>query len=85
MIVNISEQIKNHAMTKLAYNRWTDESIIKELRGLYDCGVPMTCRGIGEADRVLFQAALYHFGTLRNVLRAAGLPWVKPDIDDMLK
>ena len=67
-------------MTKLAYRRWTDEGIIKELRGLYDRGVPMTCRGIGEADRVLFQAALYHFGTLRNVLRAAGLPWVKGSI-----
>jgi hypothetical protein len=64
-------------MTKLTYRRWTDERIIEELRGLYDRGVPMTCRGIGEADRVLFQAALYHFGTLKNVLRAARIPWEK--------
>lgn len=64
----------------MAYRRWTDEQIIEEFRALFNRGVPMTCKGVGGADRALFQAALYHFGTLKKVLQAAKLPWANERI-----
>ncbi len=53
---------------------WTDELIIEELKALHERGVPMTCKGIGAADRVLFSAISLHFGSLGGGLKAAGLP-----------
>ena len=44
-----------------------------ELRLLSGEGVPMSFKGIGSVDRLLYSAALRHFGSLENALEEAGL------------
>ncbi len=53
------------------HHKWTRESIIEAIRDRHACGLPLT--GVGKHDSRLYAAALRHFTSWHEAVRAAGL------------
>jgi hypothetical protein len=54
-----------------ACQRWDKLRIIAEIQQRHQAGPPLSC--VWKDERLLFRAAIRHFGGWRNALRAAGL------------
>lgn len=52
--------------------RWTKESIISRIQELHAQGVQMNNKSIQQADKLVFEAAKYHFKSVRSAIEAAG-------------
>jgi hypothetical protein len=55
---------------------WTSESILGRIRTLHANGVDLSYRAVTATDRALLSAAVYHFGSFRKAVEAAGVPYV---------
>ena len=74
--------------------RWTEATILAELKQRHRRGATLAHRALREKDRSLANAAAYHFGSYAAALSAAGIPaatirkrplWTKDRIIKVIK